>query len=185
MDERIRVAVSDWQTNRAVFTIPTLTSPYEISGFHSEKSLKTLREWKSLRCRLYPRTTVVEARGRSQAAWGATTISHYFPQHLASTSNCYWRLLPHRRVCPERGLGNFKYTRLANKGGHPFTTPSRLSKRGKPKVPRSAPKFCENDWSGVGRHIRDSQFLAQTERPEGQEEQIDSARTVAELGRFI
>ncbi|KAF7418244.1 hypothetical protein HZH68_000897 [Vespula germanica] len=80
-------------------------------------------------CRLYPRATVVEARGRSQAAWGATTISHYFPQHLASTSNY--------------------------------------------------------DWSGVGRHIRDSQFLAQTERPEGQEEQIDSARTVAELGRFI
>ncbi|KAF7411930.1 hypothetical protein HZH66_000826 [Vespula vulgaris] len=176
MDERIRVAISDWQTNRAVFTIPTITSPYEISGFHSEKSLKTLRECKSLRFSLKFNDDLVLII--SIRIITATKL----PLKMSYEPPGYWRLLPHR-VCPGRGLG--KYTRLANKGGHPFTTPSRLSKRGKPKVPRSAPKFRENDWSGVGRHIRDSQFLAQTERPEGQEEQIDSARTVAELGRFI
>jgi len=32
---------------------------------------------------------VDDGRGQADPAWGATTISHYFPQHLASTSKLF------------------------------------------------------------------------------------------------
>ncbi|KAI4500294.1 hypothetical protein M0802_004711 [Mischocyttarus mexicanus] len=106
-------------------------------------------------CRLYPKkTTVAKAKGRNretsvvgcndyQSLFSATFSKHF---KLFRTP-CYVRYPAMAPKLSQKTHTNTLLVRIYSsheqRGSHPFTTPSRLSKRGEPKVPRSPTKFHE------------------------------------------